>query len=374
MTLRLLHTADWQLGKPFTRFGGDDLGALLREARFAAVRRLAELATAEKVTAVLVAGDILESEHAEPALLRRMVARMAGFAGPWLLLPGNHDPARPGGVWDRFLASGDCPANIHVLKEPVPLPLAEGRLVVLPAPLRQTHVAGDPSEWFATASLPSGVTRVGLAHGAVRDFLPAAAHGPNPIASDRAERAGLDYLALGDWHSALRVGPRAWYSGTPEPDDFTKSGIGEALLVTLPGQGLPPLVERRRTGQHQWREARLALGHGADAAAIEDQLAALLADIAAPGETILRLALDGTLDLQGHAALEAAIERRRAGLRHLEAVTDGLSSAPSEADLAALARDPAIAQAAAALRGSADPAAALALRLLHAEWQRLEQG
>jgi DNA repair exonuclease SbcCD nuclease subunit len=218
MAIRLLHTADWQLGKPFTRFAEGDSGAILREARFDAVRRLGALAVEVEAAAVLVAGDILESEHAEPAVLRRMVARMEGFAGPWLLLPGNHDPARPGGIWDRFLASGDCPANVHILREPVPFPLLDGRLVVLPAPLRQKHGHGDPTAWFDSTALPAGAVKVGLAHGAVPELLPEAAQGPNPIPRNRAEEAGLDYLALGDWHSCQQVGPRAWYSGTPEPD------------------------------------------------------------------------------------------------------------------------------------------------------------
>jgi DNA repair exonuclease SbcCD nuclease subunit len=373
MAIRLLHTADWQLGKPFTRFAGADVAPLLREARLAAVERLAAIAAATEAAAVLVAGDILESEHAEPGLLRRMVHRMAAYSGPWLLLPGNHDPARPGGVWDRFSASGDCPDNVHVLSEARPVPLADGRLIVLPAPLTQKHVTGDPTEWFDTAELPAGAVKVGLAHGSVPALLPETAAGTNPIAVDRAERAGLDYLALGDWHAVLQVGPRSWYSGTPEPDDFTRSGIGEALLVTIEGPGSTVAVERQRTGRHIWQARRLELGHGADTAVIEDQLAALLAGLEAPGETVLRLTIEGTLDLAGRAALTAAIERLEARLRHLETLDEGLLTSPSEADLASLAGEPLLAEVVEALGRSDDPAAPLALRLLHGTWQRLDR-
>ncbi|MEZ5859631.1 MAG: DNA repair exonuclease [Geminicoccaceae bacterium] len=374
MTIRLLHTADWQLGKSFARFAGGDLPALLREARLAAVERLAALANEADVAAVLVAGDILDHEHAEPGLLRRMVHRMAGFAGPWLLLPGNHDPARPGGVWDRFAGSGDCPANIRLLGEPEPVTLLDGRLAVLPAPLRQKHVSGDTTEWFDTAAVPAGAVKVGLAHGGVPELLPGQSESQNPIARDRAERAGLDYLALGDWHSVLQVGPRTWFSGTPEPDDFTRSGRGQALLVTLAGPGQPAAVRTLDTGRHAWHARKVDLGHGADERAIGDQLDALVAGLAAPGDTVLRLTLEGALDLAGRAALEAALGRLEARLRHLEARDEGLSTAASEADLSAMAGEPLLAEVVSALAASGDPAAPVALRLLHQTWQRLEPG
>lgn len=374
MTIRLLHTADWQLGKSFARFAGGDLPALLREARLAVIERLARLATDADVAAVLVAGDVLDHEHAEPGLLRRMVHRMAGFTGPWLLLPGNHDPARPGGLWDRFAASGDCPDNIRLLVRAEPVPLMDGKLVVLPAPLLQKHVSGDTTAWFDTAELPGGAVKVGLAHGAVPALLPGQSESPNPIALDRAERAGLDYLALGDWHSVLQVGPRTWFSGTPEPDDFTRSGRGQALMVMLAGPGQPVTVETVETGRHVWQARKVDLGHGPDARTIADQLDTLVASLEAPGETVLRLTLDGALDLAGRAALEAALGRLEARLRHLEVVEVGLVTAASEADLAAMAGEPLLAEVVAALDASDDPAAPMALRLLHGTWQRLEPG
>lgn len=49
------------------------------------------------------------------------------------------------------------------------------------------------------------------------------------IAPHRARRAGLAYLALGDWHGALAVDSlRTRYSGTPEPDRFKHDRPGGA--------------------------------------------------------------------------------------------------------------------------------------------------
>ena len=282
MAIKLLHTADWQLGKPFSRFEGD-VGAVLREARLDAVERIADARQARPTSKPCWwRATCSRASTPSRACCGAWCTAWRGFAGPWLLLPGNHDPARPGGVWDRFQSSGDCPDTIRILAKPEPVPLEGGRLVVLPAPLMQKHVSGDPTSWFDSADLPAGAVKVGLAHGSVPELLAGQAASPNAIPLNRAEQVGLDYLALGDWHSVLQVGPRTWYSGTPEPDDFTRSGLGEVLLVTLSEPGAPIAVDRRRTGRHIWQTSRVDLGVLPDQAVVADQLEAITAGIETP--------------------------------------------------------------------------------------------
>ena len=51
---------------------------------------------------------------------------------------------------------------------------------------------------------------------------------------------GLDYLALGHWHSAIegRAGNVTYaYSGAPEPVAVDQDGAGQVLLVTLDERG-----------------------------------------------------------------------------------------------------------------------------------------
>ena len=92
--------------------------------------------------------------------------------------------------------------------------------------LTRRHALGDPTESMDGLGTPEGAIRIGLAHGSVTSFGsdPDATH--NLIAHDRADRADLAYLALGDWHGAQQVGPRSAYSGTPEPDGFALGGRG----------------------------------------------------------------------------------------------------------------------------------------------------
>src|SRR5690606_8730201 len=100
MSLRLLHTADWQIGRVFSQFEPDDAAAL-SEARFTSVERVAELATEHRADAVLVAGDVFDAKTVADKTIRRLFQSMRGFEGPWLLLPGNHDAALAESVWTR---------------------------------------------------------------------------------------------------------------------------------------------------------------------------------------------------------------------------------------------------------------------------------
>ena len=56
-----LHTADWQIGRQYGQFETDD-AALLAEARFDVVARIAALAAERQVDAVLVAGDVFDTQ------------------------------------------------------------------------------------------------------------------------------------------------------------------------------------------------------------------------------------------------------------------------------------------------------------------------
>src|SRR5688572_33131211 len=89
VSFRFLHTADWQLGKPFTHIPGDS-GAELRAERISTVRRIAEVARDRKVDAVLVAGDAFDSNDVANKTIVRAIDALTPFSGKWIFLPGNH--------------------------------------------------------------------------------------------------------------------------------------------------------------------------------------------------------------------------------------------------------------------------------------------
>ena len=98
---------------------------------------------------------------------------------------------------------------------------------------------------------PPGALRIGFAHGSVANFGDGG-EAINPIDPARTAKARLDYLALGDWHRTLQIGPAIWYAGTPEPDRAGGQEQGTALLVEIAGPGAAPSVSPLITGTYRW--------------------------------------------------------------------------------------------------------------------------
>jgi DNA repair exonuclease SbcCD nuclease subunit len=352
-----LHTADWQIGRLFASLDAEH-APILAEARLTAVERLAALATAHQVDAVLVAGDVFDAQTVSPRTLRRLFNAMAGYAGPWLLIPGNHDAALAESVWTRAQRLGAVPAHVHLLLSPEPRAFAAQGFVALPAPLTQRHTHGDLTAWFDDADTPSGLLRIGLAHGSVQGLLAEGIDATNPIAPDRAERARLDYLALGDWHGCKCIDARTWYAGTPEPDRFKANDAGHALLVAIDGPGALPQVTRVPTAQFHWQMLAADLQVASDLDALQHALAAL-----GPAD-VVDLRVRGQIDLAGQQVLTQAIGRAEAQARHLQVDLADLRLQPTDDDIAALQADGYLGALIAELRaaGAADGADALTAR------------
>lgn len=375
--MKLLHTADWQLGRSYGFDDGDADGvspsAALSQARFDAVVAIAALARTEQVGAVLVAGDVFDGQGVSDRSLRRTLAAMAGFVGRWVLLPGNHDAALMESVWTRLQRLAIVPDNVTLALQPGVLEFSELGLAVLVAPLTQRQTHDDLSVFFDGADSTAGLLRVGLAHGSVTGVLPEGVDSPNPIAANRAERARLDYLALGDWHGLKQVDARTWYSGTPEPERFVANDPGHVLLVELDAPGALPRVTPRRVGRYHWRQHAAEIRAAGDVDALRDALAALDAD------TVLRLQVQGLASDADTQRLRQLLDAERARLHLLQADLSGLRLEPTEADLAALRLDGALAELAGELRTlqQQDGQAALAseaLKLLFDLARRAEAG
>jgi hypothetical protein len=248
--MRFIHTSDWQIGKTFGF--ADEAAQALRDERLEAVTRIGDLARAQGAPTVLVAGDIYDVQTPLERTLRQPIERMRAFPDiAWHLIPGNHDPHTPRGPWDRLRRAGDAlPSNIHLHLDATPAPLAGGAACLLPGVLTRRHAAGDPTAEMDDMATPEGAPRIGIAHGSVTSFGTDTSSTHNLIALDRPKRAGLAYMALGDWHGAQPVGDRCWYSGTHETDDFSTGGAGggEALRVELFEPGDIDVLEQRLRG------------------------------------------------------------------------------------------------------------------------------
>lgn len=338
--MKILHTADWQLGKPYGRFD-PDVRAALAEARFDAIDALGKAAGQGGAGHILVAGDIFDTEGPEDRTIVQAISRMERHPCRWWLLPGNHDFARNGGLWDRVRQrAGDA---ITIMSEPAPHEMEPG-IWLLPAPLAHRHNLDDPTELFDRMETPGAQLRIGLAHGSIRDFG-SRGETRNHIPPDRARRSNLDYLALGDWHGVLRVDARTWYSGTPETDGFQRDDPGHALLVELKPDA-EPYVSPIRTGRFQWLARNWTVN---DDQAFAAECERLLGAIDPPA-TLLQLTLAGITGLTDRVSMLGQLENDLAHrLRHLDIRADDLLGRPGEDDLAALAAEGMLGAAAAKL-------------------------
>jgi DNA repair exonuclease SbcCD nuclease subunit len=362
--LKLLHTADWQLGLRLNFVGGD-AAARLRSQRFDTVRRLGELAREQGVDAVLVAGDVFDDNGVGADTVQQARDALGAFGDlPVILLPGNHDPGTPDSALSRLAGAGRTAgapllgANVQVAlqREPIVLP----GLTIYPCPLTARHDFEDPARW-----LPSGPAadciNVVLAHGGARDFGEADVAQPNRIDVEAILARGYDYVALGDWHGLYEVAPRAWYSGAPEATRFKEKLPGYALLVEIDAPGATPRITPLPVARTRWLTRAVELFEDADLDALE----AWFEGLEEKSWTLVEMSVRGQLSLAGHARLDGLLEDFAGRLAALRTDTSSVSAAPSPADLATLAAEGYLGRAIEALREGTGANDTEALRLLY---------
>jgi DNA repair exonuclease SbcCD nuclease subunit len=327
-----LHTADWQMGRTYSRFEAED-GAALVEARFESIEKLARLANEHQCDAVLVAGDVFDAQTVSDRTIRRVFNATKAFTGPWVMLPGNHDAALAESVWTRALRLGAVPKNVHLALQPGVVNLEAQGLSVLSAPLTQRHTYSDLTEIFDTTETPEGHIRIGLAHGGVQGVLADDIDATNPIAPNRVQTARLDYLALGDWHGTKQINERTWYSGTPEPERFKNNDAGYALIVSVTKPGDIPSVTPVETARYQWHQWQETLMVESDLDQLLNRLQAL------PRASVVDLRLEGSITLAGEEKLITALSVAEARFRSIQCDRSGLQLEPTDDDIAALKAD-----------------------------------
>lgn len=339
---RFIHSSDLHIGK---RFGNmpEDLRGRLREARHGIIGRLATQARDHGATTILLAGDTFDTETPTPAVRRQAFSEMAQNTPlRWVVLPGNHDSLQATELWNAARIS--APDNVVFVTKPEVMTIVPD-VALLPAPCTTRRPGRDLTEWMDGAATPEGAIRLGLAHGAILDFSEDAA-ASDVIAPDRAARAGLNYLALGDWHGHIAVNARTHYSGTPEPDRFKHDKPGQALLVSIAGRGATPEITPVETGGFAWRTVPLYLLAGDDSAA---SLMALLPAGALRRQTLLRIAASGRVRLGGRTALTMAIDGAAPDFALLELDESELATDCESEDLDLIDRAGALREAAQAL-------------------------
>jgi DNA repair exonuclease SbcCD nuclease subunit len=193
----------------------------------------AVLATAGALHAdvVLLAGDTFENNQLGAALLDRAGRLLAEAGRPIVILPGNHDPASPNSVYLR--GAFDQIPNLRILG------VTDDEAVTFPT--HDLEIWGHAHrDYYSMEPLRGPRPRstrwqVAMAHG---HYEPPETRA-NPLrpswifSDDEIAATCADYLALGHWDRAARVGNGAvpaFYSGSPEL-------AGTVNLVRLTARG-----------------------------------------------------------------------------------------------------------------------------------------
>ncbi len=362
--LRIIHTADVHLGARHDDLG--DQAAAQRERQFAAFKAAVDLALAEKVDLFLVAGDLFDSNVQPRRSVERVAAELKRLAEARIrsvIIPGTHDVYDRASIYRAYdlVAMAGCGPDddlVTVLDPDHPSVhlgaldvVVHGRVFATKraphSPLQgftadaatRPDAAGAPPDASTPASTsPAATWRIAMVHGSIA--IPGKTDRDEVVVTtDEIAASGLDYLALGHWHSMQtgKAGSVTYaYAGAPEAVALDQDRAGKVLLVELDARDGNRVVtiDERQVGRTRFEKTEI------DAASVDSQpaLVTLLAARADP-DLVLDVRLVGVrrddldLDLaEIETSLAASFLKVRVRDASVPALTEG--PLPSEDTIA----------------------------------------
>jgi DNA repair protein SbcD/Mre11 len=266
--LRIIHTADVHLGARH-----DDLGeqaSAQRERQFAAFVATVDLAIAEKVDLFLIAGDLFDSNVQPRRSVERVAAQLKRLAAAKIrtvIVPGTHDGYDRASIYranDLKALAGSTPDDdwVTILTPDTPSIHITACDAVVHGPVFATKKAPhSPLRDLAAevaAARAAANWQIGVVHGSVA--IPGKTDRDDVVfTTEEIGASGLDYLALGHWHSAQQSKARGVtyaYAGAPEPVALNQDRAGKVLLVDMDATpaGRTVAVQERIVGKTRFEK------------------------------------------------------------------------------------------------------------------------
>jgi len=326
--VKFLHTADWHLGIKYKQLG--DKAQQARNIRLKTVEKLIQKAREENVDFILISGDLFDSNQVDRSLLTAVSQIFSDISPtPIYLLPGNHDPLGRDSlfndpVWEKL-------DNLTIFTEPEPYD--HGNVTIYPCPVSQKKSKDDPTQWINAQDNPN--ISIGLAHGNLQvGFIDDANF---PIKPERTTISGLDYLALGEWHSLFEQPDsngivRTIYPGTPETTKFGEDASGQAVIVEIDVRNSPPQITPIEVGTLSWQKQEKEINSLADVQYLESELN----NIPEPENNVILLKVKGVTDQDTISYLAQLEDDYQDKFMQLQMVMDELYLKPNLLELKAL--------------------------------------
>ncbi|HUP01684.1 MAG TPA: DNA repair exonuclease [Gemmatimonadota bacterium] len=318
MSVRVLHVADVHLGAPLANFGA--YAGRRRQELAEAFCRVAAIAIAERVHAVLIAGDLFDTWRPDPAdvdLVRRELGRLREAGIKTFAVPGTHDS----------LAYVDCVYRTQALPFhrffDGPTFADPSRLEIAGVPVVIYGIAYDRDRtvdgWASLGREREDGIHIALVHAACRSN-PGWRIDPDdlPFAESELAARRMDYVALGHYHNLriFRAGPRVVgaYSGSVLGRDWSEPGPRNVLVVEWVAAGDPPTVRPVPIGGRDVESRSVDVSGLTDPEAI-----AVAVSAACPPGMIWQVMLTGEPEIVIRpAAIEAALEPTHGHLRLID--------------------------------------------------------
>ncbi len=296
----VLHLADVHLGARHADMGA--AAAKQRDRQLAAFTRAIDEGLKHSVDAALICGDLFDSNAQPRRSVERAVSELKRLTDAGIrvvIIPGTHDVYDSRSIYRAFdlprLAGLPIGSDLLTVLTPdhPELVIKDLDLIVYGRVFATKRAPRSPLDGFSAGADDRASWKVGMIHGSRQ--IPGVVDRDEVLFTDAEIAAsGLDYLALGHWHSfsSGRCGDTTWaYAGAPEPVAVDQDGAGNACLVRLEdgaGGSSSVRVERVRVGRTVFR------AEAVDAAGLEsqDEMVQQLSGLADP-DLILHVSIDG---------------------------------------------------------------------------------
>lgn len=316
--IKILHTADHQLGVKFIGFG--EKGRQLRKAVKESLSTTVDLALAEAADLVLIAGDLFDSNAVSRNLVDEAVAQLKRLAPiPVCILPGTHDCYDASSVYRRP-EFRDIP-NIHIFTDEI-TSISFPELDLTVCGRANLSPTGSQSPLTGLEKTNETKYHVAMAHGEMAiegkfagDYY--------PIEQKEIAASGMNYVALGHWHRYADFSQgdvKAFYCGAPETLSFEEGeDSGFVLLVSIDESATR--VEKKRVGKYVWRTVDLSV----EAFETEEELLQEIQKHADPN-TLLRVRLSGLKPVTWDVSEGRLVDELEDLFFHLEVIAGDLTT------------------------------------------------